>query len=117
MMLTTSCVRLNVHEAEITALDNSYSTLVQLTHVDKPSPLLMIDNPEYNRLISTYEHLKGVHMLDNDKRARLPVHTALGKDVYTKIKTATKPRLGRESEPIAELIKFRWYIMSPGYEF
>ena len=77
--------------------------------MDKPGPLLMTDNPQYNRLISTYEHLKGVHMLDNDERARLPVHVALGKDVYTKIKTATKPRLGGESEPIAELTKFGWY--------
>ena len=29
----------------------------------------------------------------------------------------TKPRIGNDSEPIAELTKFGWFLMSPGKEF
>ena len=36
---------------------------------------------------------------------------------YARIKTETKPRIGEDNAPIAELTKFGWFIMSPGQEF
>ena len=56
-------------------------------------------------------------MNDNDVKDSLPVHVILGSGEYAKIKTQTKPRIGSEKAPIAELTKFGWFLMGPGYEF
>ena len=47
----------------------------------------------------------------------LPVHVVLGGGEYARIKTENRPRVGNEGEPIAELTKLGWFIMSPGKEF
>ena len=36
---------------------------------------------------------------------------------YARIKTETKPHVGKEGEPVAEYTKLCWFIMSPGKEF
>ena len=36
---------------------------------------------------------------------------------YARIKTESKPHVGREGEPVAELTKLGWFNMSPGEEF
>ena len=41
----------------------------------------------------------------------------LGSGEYARIKTETKPHIGRDGEPIAEKTKLGWFIMSPGQEF
>ena len=43
----------------------------------------------------------------------LPVHVILGTNDYTKI-TQERPRVSLPWEPIAELTKFGWVIISPG---
>ena len=88
------------------------------TKVNK-SELLAIDNPNYRAIINKNPHLimRGVYIHDEDEKARLPVHVVLGSGEYTRIKTETKPRIGQEDTPIAELTKFGWFIMSPGKEF
>ena len=68
-------------------------------------------------LIGNYSHLKGVHVNDDDTKASLPVHVVLGSGEYARIKTETKPRIGRENDPVAELTKFGWFLMSSGKEF
>ena len=55
-------------------------------------------------------------MQDEDGKERLPVHLILGAGDYSKIKTASKPRVGSPGEPVAELTQFGWTIMSPGEE-
>ena len=57
-----------------------------------------------------------MNIQDNDEKERLPVHLILGTGDYSKIRTATKPRVGHPGEPVAELTKFGWMIMSPGEE-
>ena len=61
--------------------------------------------------------MKGVHVNDDDTKASLPVHVVLGSGEYARIKTETKPKLEKENDPIAELTKFGWFLMSPGKEF
>ena len=55
-------------------------------------------------------------MHDNDEKPELPVHLILGASEYARIKTETKPKIGQPSEPVAELTKFGWTILSPGKE-
>ena len=78
---------------------------VKATKVKK-SELLSIDNPNYRKIINKIPHLRGVYIHDEDAKARLPVHLVLGSGEYARIKSETKPRIGQEYAPIAELTKF-----------
>eukprot|EP00795_Rhopilema_esculentum_P001425 gene1425-15846_t len=55
-------------------------------------------------------------MDDTDNKAELPIHLIIGASEYAKIKTETKPRLGKPGEPVGELTKFGWTIILPGSE-
>ena len=55
-------------------------------------------------------------MDDQDEKAGLPIHVIIGTNQYPKIKTKTPARIGNQGEPIAELTKFGWIIMSSGTE-
>ena len=55
-------------------------------------------------------------MQDADEKPELPVHLILGASEYAQIKTETKPKIGLPGEPIAELTKFGWTVLSPGKE-
>ena len=46
----------------------------------------------------------------------MPVHVILGVSDYTKIKMHDRLRIGQPGDPIAELTRFGWFIMSPGHE-
>ena len=39
-----------------------------------------------------------------------------GTSEFSKIKTPTKPRVGKPGEPVAELTQCGWMMMSPGHE-
>ena len=41
----------------------------------------------------------------------------LGAGKYARIKTENRPLIGKDGEPVAELTKLGWFIMSPGQEF
>ena len=53
-------------------------------------------------------------MNGNDLKAVIPVHIILGVNNYTKIKTQERPRVRPEGEPVAELTKLGWVVVSPG---
>ena len=86
-----------------------------LSKVDK-GVLLTIPNPRYEELVRKYSHLNEVVMNDNDKKSNLPIHVILGASDYSKIKTATKPKIGQPLEPIAERTTLGWTMMSSGCE-
>ena len=44
------------------------------------------------------------------------IHLILGAGEYAKLKTENAPKIGEPGQPIAELTKFGWIIMSPGKE-
>ena len=50
---------------------------------------------------------KEVKMDDVDEKPHLPVHLILGVSDYAKIKTESKPKIGKPREPVAELTKVR----------
>jgi hypothetical protein len=116
MLMAPKTSKLDIYDVKIDSLDGSFSLPAKVTKVNK-SELLMIDNPKYTELISQHPHLNGMTMNDHATKDSLPVHLILGSGEYAKIKTQTRPRIGNEKAPIAELTKFGWFLMGPGYEF
>ena len=68
------------------------------------------------RVFQKYHHLTGIQMTDRDDKPELPVHNILDVSDHAKIRTETKTKIGSPGEPVAELTKFGWTIMSPGKE-
>ena len=117
MLMATKTTRIEMYDTEVCSLDESYKINVKLAKVDKPE-LLHIKNPGYDKLIREHDHLRGVTMDDHDIKQQLPIHLILGNGEYARIKTSTKPLVGRgDGEPVAEKTKFGWVIMSLGIDF
>ena len=55
-------------------------------------------------------------MNDTDKKEQLPVHIILRASDFAKIELEKSPRVGKISEPFAELTKMGWETMSLGRE-
>ena len=60
-----------------------------------------------------YAHLSDIIITDHDTKT---VHFILGTGYYTKIKTQERARVGQPGEPIAELTRLGWVVISPGQE-
>ena len=116
MLMSSKQARLETYEVKIESTTNKFTMTTNLIKVDKPE-LLFIENPNYENLVQSYPHLKGVKIEDRDKKAKLPVHVVLGNGDYSRIKTETRPRVGKDMEPVAELTQLGWFLMSPGKEF
>ena len=115
MLLGTSTREVELAMIDISDVNRKFSMPVEVTKVDK-GELLFLDNPRYQEMIAKYPHLSGVVMNDLDTKCRLPVHLILGAGEYAKLKTENAPKIGEPGQPIAELTKFGWTIMSPGKE-
>ena len=116
MLMSSKIAKLEVYDLQLQSVNHQFSLSIKATKVNK-TELLFIDNPNYLELIDKYPHLRGINVNDKDKKASLPVHLVLGSGEYARIKTETRPRIGQENDPIAELTKFGWFLMSPGKEF
>ena len=115
MMLGSTTKLLSVYELNIKSVDRKFDLKAEVTGVDR-DVLLTLHNPRYQDIIEKYTHLSDLEMTDRDEKSNLPVHIILGTSEYARIKTPNKPRIGRPGEPIAELTKFGWTILSPGKE-
>ena len=115
MLFGTSTKLVGIYNLRLNDTSNKFHIETEVTRVER-SDLLTLDNPKYKEIIANYSHLDGIIMQDEDEKERLPVHLILGAGDYSKIKTASKPRIGSPGEPVAELTKFGWTIMSPGEE-
>jgi hypothetical protein len=113
MLGTTREVELST--IQIGGLTGDFSLLVEVTKVNK-NELLLLDNPRYEEIIKNHSHMKGVAMEDHDLKDKLPVHIILGASEFAKLKTEKPPRVGLPGQPVAELTRFSWTIMSPGKE-
>ena len=116
MMIGSTTTRVEINNAEVKSIDGKFKMNVSLTKVHKPE-LVRIENPKYKELISRNPHLEGVHMNDDDTKSQLPIHLVLGAAEYSRIKTDTPQRVGREYEPVGEHTKLGWLLMAPGQEF
>ena len=63
-----------------------------------------------------YAHLSDIIMTDHDTKRDLSVHVIFGAGIYTKIKIQERARVGQPGEPIAELTRLGWVVISPGQE-
>lgn len=115
MMLGVTTREVELSTIEIKETSGEFSMSVEVTKVNK-GELVFVDNPRYQQLIEQNPHLRGVVMEDLDKKERLPVHIILGASDYAKLKTDQPPRVGHPGQPVAELTRFGWTIMSPGKE-
>ena len=115
MLLGTSTREVELVTIEISDVNRKFAMPVEVTKVNK-GELLFLDNPNYEETIAKNPHLSGVVMNDRDKKSHLPVHLILSVGEYSKLKTESAPKIGEPGEPVAELTKFGWIIMSPGKE-
>ena len=110
----------STREVELVTIENGdvngkFAMPVEVMKVDN-GELLFFDNPKYEETIAKNPHLSGVVMNDQDKKSRLSVHLILSAGEYAKLKTESAQKIGEPGEPVAELTKFGWVIMSPGKE-
>lgn len=101
MLISSQVTKLEMDDALIESLDGNFSMSVKLTKVHK-GELLTVDNPKYQQLVDNYSHLKGIQIEEFDTKEQLPVHVVLGSGEYARIKTETKPHIGRDGDPVAE---------------
>ena len=118
MLMSSQVTKLEIYmyNSLIESIDGSFRMNVKLTKVNK-GELLTVDNPKYQQLINNYSHLKGIEIKDRVTKQQLPVHVVLGSGEYARIKTETKPHIGKDGDPVAEKTKLGWFIMSLGQEF
>lgn len=93
-------------------IDGNFEMTTKIHKVDK-GVLLTVPNPKYEELINKYHYLQGLVMDDHDKKSELLIHVILGASECSRIETASKPRVGQPSEPIAELTHLEWTMRSP----
>ena len=116
MLMSSKRTRMEIYQLDTESVNEDFKMPVTFIKVDK-AELLTIENPHYAELIRNNAHLSGVEITDNDKKNQLPVHVILGSGEYARIKTQSKPQVGNDGEPVAELTKLGWFVMSPGAEF
>ena len=115
MMLGASNRMMQVYQIKLRSVKGDFEMEADVTKVEKPH-LMMVDNPQYKKLIEKHPHLKGVTMDDTDERPRLPVHIILGNSECPRVSTTEPQRVGREWDPVASRTKLGWTITSPGKE-
>ena len=115
MMVHTAVRKIQVYNLKITNLEEDFEMCADVSKVDK-DVLLSLENPKYEAMVNKYRHLSDLRLNDMDNKSELPVHLVLGTSEYSRIKTATKPRIGNPGEPVAEYTRLGGTIISPGAE-
>ena len=106
---------LTTKKLKIQEVNEKYSFNTELNKLER-EVLLTLPNLKYSEILKKYPHLKEVHMNDTDENKQLPVHIIKRASNFAKIKMEKSPRVGKVGEPIAELTKMGWVMMSPARE-
>ena len=102
MMMCSTTQKIEQYEVKISSVRGKFEMTTTVSQVAK-GVLLSVPNPGSAEKINKYPYLEGVVMDDEDNKPELPIHLILGAGEYSRIKTDTKPRIGKAGEPIAEL--------------
>ena len=105
--------KIQIYSVQISDSKHEFSFQTEL-HKLEETVLVELPTPKYLGLQNKYQHLEDLEINNNDPKAVLLAHIILGVKGYTKIKTQERPRLGLEGEPVAELTKLGWAVVSPG---
>ena len=103
-----------IYDPEMSELSEKFKINSAVYKVEK-NTLLPLPNPKYKAIIDQYKYLAGINMNDKDTKPEY-THMTLGDSDYAKIRGLQMPTVGSSGEPVAELTRFRWVIMSPGNE-
>ena len=95
MMLGASNRVMQVYQIKLRSVKGDFEMEADVTKVEKPH-LVVVDNPQYTKLIEKHPHLKGVTMDDTDERPHLPVHIILGNSECPRISTTGPQRVDYE---------------------
>ena len=104
-----------IYQFEIRDIKQEFKIGIEINKLEK-EVLLELPNPNYPEIQKSYNHLKDIIINDTDTKKELPVHVILGAGDYTKMKTQERARVGQPGEPIAELTKLGWVVISPEQE-
>ena len=113
MLLGTTTRKVDIFHIEIKSTREDFSLEADVTKIEKHE-LLTLSNPRYNQILEKYQHLNGVVFNDKDSKEQLPIHLILGVGEYAKIKTSVRQKVGVPGDPVTELTKFGWILVSPG---
>ena len=111
-LMSTNTRKIKINSVKIQHINCEFSFETELNHLEK-EVLLELPSPKYRELQNTYVHLKDLQINDHDPKSELSVHVIPGISDYTKIRTQERPRIDLPEEPISELTKFGWVIVSP----
>ena len=115
MMIHSTTRKIDVFEIEINDVSGDFQFKAEVSKVERET-LLSLPNPNYESVLRQHQHLRDIKMNDTDTKAELPIHLILGASEYTRIKVQEMPRVGQPGEPVAELTRLGWVLMSPGKE-
>ena len=115
MMLTSWAARIEIYSANMESLDGKFNINVERLRVDK-AEFMSVKNPQYNKFLEKYNHLKGVKLSVRDTSPEIPIHVVLGASDNAMVKTTTAQKVGLPGQPITERTLLGWIVMSPGSE-
>ena len=115
IMIFSATRKLEIYDVEILELSEKFKINLPVYKVKK-NTLLSLPNPKYKAILDQYKYLTGINMKNNDTKPKLPIHMILGASDYARIKVSEVPKVGSPGEPVAELTRFEWFIMTPGNE-
>ena len=77
MMMEVVTKPVEIFKVQINSLRGDFLLETDVTLVNKKQ-LLSLENPRYQQVLETYDHLKGMKMDDMDTKEFLSVHLILG---------------------------------------
>ena len=101
MMMQSTTRVIDIYNIEISDVNEQFKLVSEVSKVDR-QVLLTLPNPQYDKVLPKYSHLKDVQMDDKDTKAKLPIHLILGANDFSRIKTNTSAKIGNDGEPVAE---------------
>ena len=104
-----------IYQFEIQDINQEFKIGIEINKLEK-EVLQELPNPNYPDIQKSYNHLKDIIINDTDTKKELPVHVILGAGDYTKVKTQERAKVGQPGEPVAELTKPGWVVISHGQE-